>query len=99
MVHRDWDEVHDNLKPNSLKRAVSTYLAVFLVEVAIVEIGGVVPGCGAKNKLEIGARRRERDLRVSFPTAILETYLTFFGRPVSVTSVSYLQKKKQKYRC
>jgi len=84
MVHRDWNEVHDNLKPDSLKRAVSTYLAVFLVEVAIVEIGRVVSGCGAKNKLKVGARRRKRDLRVPFPTAILETYLTFFGRPISV---------------
>lgn len=78
---------------------MSTYLAVFLVEIAVIGIDRIVPGCVAENKLEIGTRRRKRDLRVTFPTAILKTYLTFFQRPVSVTSVSHLQKKKQKYRC
>lgn len=72
-----------------------TYLAVFLVEIAVVGIDGIVSGCVAKNKLEVGARRRERDLRVAFPTAILETYLTFLERPISVTSISHLQKKSR----
>lgn len=81
------------------KRAVSTYFAVFLVEIAVVGIDRIVPGRVAENELEVGARRCECDLRVTLPTAILETYLTFFERSVSVTSVSHLQKKEQKYCC
>lgn len=78
---------------------MSTYLAVFFVEITIIGIDRIVSGCVAENKLEVGARRRKCNLRVAFPTAILKTYLTFFERPVSVTSVSHLQKKRQKYRC
>lgn len=80
---------------DDLKRAVSTYLAVLLVEVAVVGIDGIIPGRIAENKLKVGARRRERDLRVTFSTAILETYLTLFERPISVTSVSHLQRKSK----
>lgn len=69
---------------------MSTYLAVFLVEVAVVGIDGIVPRRVAENKLKIGARRRKRDLCVAFSTAILKTYLTFFEWPVSITSVSHL---------
>lgn len=72
---------------------VSTYLAVLLVKITVTGIDGVVPGCVSKNKLKIGTRRRKRDLRVAFSTAILKTYLPFFLRSISITRISHLKRK------
>jgi len=75
---------------------VLTYLAMFLVEITVAGINGVVPGCVSKNKLKIGTRRRKRDLRMAFSTAILETYLSFFLWSISITRISHLQKRESK---
>lgn len=72
-----------------------TYLSVFLVEITVAWIDGVVSGCVSENELKIGTRRRERDLRVAFSTAILKTYLPFLLRSISVTRISHLQEKEK----
>lgn len=79
----DAHSVHDQMRSQ-------VHLAGFLVKVAVPRVNGVVPGCAAKNELEVGAGRRESNLRVALPTAILKAYLTFFHRPVSVPGVSHL---------
>lgn len=69
---------------------------MLLVEITVAGINSVVPGCVSKNELKIGTRRRKRDFRMAFSTAILETYLSFFLWSISITRISHLQKRGSK---
>lgn len=73
---------------------IFTDLAPFFFKIAVVDVTSVIPRCIAKNELEVCSSRGERDLRVTFPTAILKAYLTFFNWSISVSSVSDLDKQK-----
>lgn len=90
----------DELLEICLRRNVfSTYLAALLLKVAIVYIAAVISGRVAENQLEIGARRCERDLRITFPATILKAHLAFLNWSVSIAGVSDLckgEKRKKK---
>lgn len=73
---------------------VFTDLASFFLKIAVIDITAVISRCIAKNELKVCSSRGERNFSVPFPTAILEAYLTFFYRSVSVPSVSDLDKQK-----
>lgn len=73
---------------------IFTDLAPFFFKIAVVDVTAVISRCIAKNELEVCSSRSERDLRITFPTAILKAYLTFFDWSISVSSVSDLDKQK-----
>lgn len=75
-------------------KEIFTDLAPFFFKIAVVDVTAVISRCVAKNELKVCSSRGERDLRVTFPTAILKAYLTFFNWSISVSSVSDLNKQK-----
>lgn len=73
-----------------------TYLAALLLKIAIVYVAAVISGRVAENQLEIGARRGERDLRITFPATILKAHLAFLDWSVPIAGVSHLCKFRER---
>lgn len=73
---------------------IFTDLAPFFLKIAVVNVTTVISRCITKNKLEVCSSCGECNLRVTFPTAILKAYLTFFNWSISISSVSDLDKQK-----
>lgn len=68
------------------KTTFKTYFSIFLLKVA----AAVVVGWVIEDKLKVCAGTGKRYLRVSLAATAHEPHLAFFGRPVSVSSVSNL---------
>lgn len=64
---------------------------MLLVEVALARVAAEVAGADAEDELEVGAGRREGDLRVALAAAVLEAHLALLDRPVPEARVFHLQ--------